>query len=109
MVSNRCSQNELVLEFRCAAETCKRWLTERGLKLNPRHKGRPRKQVEVRTFTTLESAVDRLRRYHNPVFAECTLKYPSRTPNRYGPATLFRVGGNRNVPASTVLEMAGRV
>lgn len=54
----------------------------------------------------IEVAVDLLRRRF-PVFAEATLRYPSRVPERYSAETFFRVGSERNVPAARVLEMAG--
>jgi transposase len=58
--------------------------------------------------TDIEIAVQTLRQRY-PVFAETTLRYPSRPPQKYGMETRFRVGSERDVPAARVLEMAGAV
>jgi hypothetical protein len=57
--------------------------------------------------TDIEIAVQTLRQRH-PVFAEATLRYPSRPPQKYGMETLFRVGAMQNVTAEQVLAMAGQ-
>jgi len=63
----------------------------------------------VAATSEIEVAVDLLRRRITPVFAEATLRYPSRPPQKYGAETLFRVGSERNVPAARVVEMSHEV
>jgi len=83
----------------------------------PKVEAKPTGRNPMRYLTTwkplaatseIEVAVDLLRR-KCIVFAESTLRYPSRVPERYGAETLFRVGSERNVPAARVVEMAGAV
>ena len=86
-------------------------LVERQKVETPKNNGRnPMRYLTVwkpvAATSEIEVAVDLLRR-QCIVFAESTLRYPSRVPERYGAETLFRVGSERNVPAARVVEMAG--
>lgn len=82
---------------------------QRRMNLRPNAPSWKPKQLVVQVpRSELEAAVDTLRRFYVPVYAETTERSPYSAPKPYGPQTLFRVGGRRSVEAREVLEMARR-